>query len=80
MNVGLVDEPNLALDLEIATRIMLLGMRDGVFSSGQTLKYHLSDTVKNFVSARRIINGLDRADEFAFYAERFENILMRISK
>ena len=77
LNLELVTTPDLALNLENATRIMLLGMRDGIFSPGHTLDSHLSGMPKDFVSARKIINGLDRAEEFAYYAEKFEDILKR---
>ena len=78
LGIDFTGNPDLALDLECATRIMLVGMRDGIFSSGNTLAAHLSPGNKNYLTARKIINGSDRARIFKFYAERFEDLLIRI--
>lgn len=78
LGIDFTGNPDLALDLEYATRIMLGGMRDGLFSTGNTLAAHLSPGSKNYVSARKIINGTDRKDVFAFYAQKFEALLTRI--
>lgn len=77
LEIDLIGNPDLALGLENATRIMLKGMRDGIFSSGNTLSEHLSHDNKDYFRARKIINGLDRAGVFKFYAEKFEDIIKR---
>lgn len=68
------------MDLENSTKIMMLGMRDGLFSQGNTLAAYLSSDRRNYVAARKIINGSDRAAVIAYYAERFEAILLRIKR
>ncbi|WP_338525162.1 hypothetical protein NUH87_05865 [Pseudomonas batumici] len=78
LGLDFTGNPDLVLDLECATRIMLRGMRDGIFSSGNTLAAHLSPGSKNYLAARKIINGSDRAGIFKFYAEKFEALLVRI--
>ncbi|RMP59542.1 hypothetical protein ALQ18_200058 [Pseudomonas marginalis pv. marginalis] len=78
LGIDFTGSPDLALDLECATKIMLGGMRDGLFSSGNTLAAHLSPRNKNYLTARKIINGTDRARIFKFYAEKFEDLLIRI--
>ncbi len=78
LGIDFTGDPELALDLESTTRIMLGGMRDGIFSHGNTLAAHLSPGNKNYFTARKIINGSDRASVFKFYAEKFEALILRI--
>lgn len=54
---------------------MVIGMRDGVFT-GHSLSDYLSDSRKDYVGARRIINGTDKARIFAEYAVKFEKLLI----
>lgn len=71
---GIQDEPEAALDPETAFRIMTDGMRNGRYT-GKKLSDYISDTGKDYKNARKIINGLDRADLIAGYARTFEEIL-----
>lgn len=71
LGVNLVSNPDLALVPEISGKIMLIGMRDGDFTTKS-----LSDYIKygldfEFVNARRIINGTDRDEDIAEYAQIF---------
>jgi len=74
LNLDLVGNPDLALEPETAAKIMVLGMRDGLFTS-----YHLADFFNakqtDWVGARRIINSLDRAADIARYAKAFNAAL-----
>lgn len=63
--LDLVENPNLALELNRACHIMVLGMRDGLFTGVKFTKY------SDFVNMRRMVNGIDRAHDIASYAERF---------
>jgi predicted chitinase len=74
LGVDLEGNPALALDHEIAYRIMSLGMRKGLFT-GRSLPDFIHGTVTDYRHARRIINGMDRADLIAGYAEHFETTL-----
>ena len=76
---------DLALDPEIAARIMVKGMQEGWFAgdrSGKrhTLVRHLPDngaaTLAQFTSARRIINGTDKARKIAGEAIEFQKALV----
>ena len=62
----LLEFPDLALQPDIAAIIMFDGMRDGWFT-GYQLSDYFSDTIDDPVNARRIINGVDRAEEIAGY-------------
>jgi putative chitinase len=78
------DNLDLALDPNIAARIMVRGMQEGWFCadrSGQrhTLVRHLPAngiaSSSQFTSARRIINGTDKAGKIAGEAAKFQEAL-----
>lgn len=60
----LVNAPSLALEPKIAARIMFEGMKRGVFT-GRALSNYFSDIDDDPVNARRIVNGMDKAEEIA---------------
>lgn len=72
---SLVISPDLAMQMPIAVAILFEGMLDGWFT-GVDLADTI-DTIKDgdehadFVKARRIINGQDRAELIAGYADKF---------
>lgn len=72
--VDLYNNPDLAMQSDIAYKIMSYGMRNGTFT-GASLKQKIHDDVCDYVNARRIINGTDCANKIAGYAEKFEAIL-----
>jgi hypothetical protein len=77
LGVNLLREPDLALRPDYATRILVSGMETGWFT-GKKLGSYLRGwrgTNAEFVQARRIINGNDRATIIAAYADRFQNCL-----
>lgn len=78
LGVDLVERPDLALNPEIAMRILFEGMMDGVFT-GQSLRQHIKNgKVKDYRNARKVVNAMDRADLIAGYAEEFERALAHI--
>lgn len=72
----LYNNPDLAMQPDIAYRIMSYGMRHGTFT-GASLKRYFSDTVTDPVNARRIINGTDKAELIAGYYDKFMNIISK---
>ncbi len=67
LGLDLVGKPELASRPDVAAQILVQGMRDGSFTS---LK--LDDFIGgDFVSARKIINGLDRAQHIAAIANGY---------
>lgn len=68
---------NLALEPDIAVRILVKGMEEGAFT-GHGLSKHLPGwrgTHEQFVEARRIINGTDKAEKIAKEADGFQRAL-----
>lgn len=70
LGVDLVNRPELALDVGIALRIIFFGMINGSFT-GRGLPRYFNATTEDWRNARRIVNGLDRADDIASMARRY---------
>lgn len=70
---GIADEPEKALEPDTAYMIAARGMREGLFT-GKKLSDYINGDV-DYVQARRIVNGLDRANDIAEIAEKFERAL-----
>lgn len=70
----LVSEPDLAMIPDTAYQIMSLGMREGLFT-GKALHHYINEDGCDYVTARKIINALDKATTIASYANRFQKIL-----
>ncbi|NTG98900.1 hypothetical protein G6L95_06580 [Agrobacterium rhizogenes] len=67
---GIADDPDKALDPIKAVDILFDGMINGRFT-GKKLADYFSATVTDWVGARKIINGTDRAVDIAGYAKKF---------
>lgn len=74
LNIDLVGNPDLALQDAIAGKIIVVGMRDGLFT-GKALRDYFTSGSSDWVQARRIINGLDRAADIAGYGKLFNAAL-----
>jgi putative chitinase len=75
LGLPLEDKPDMALDAGIAADIMREGMVDGWFT-GKSLKMLPAEaTLAQFVEARRIINGKDKAQAIAKYALQYQKAL-----
>lgn len=66
----LTGNPDLAMRPDIAAAIMVRGMAEGWFT-GKKLADYITAEKADFVNARRIINGTDKAREIAAEAERY---------
>lgn len=71
--------PEHALEPQTAYQIMSFGMRNGCFT-GKKLADFINDAGCDYFHARRIINGLDHAQDIATLAEGFEQLLQGSSK
>lgn len=74
VGVDLVANPDQALNPTVAAVIIVNGMMDGWFT-GKTLTSAI-----DYADARRVVNGTDKADLIAGYAEGFEAALVAASK
>ena len=74
MNTLLLEDPDLVLKPGIAYQVMSVGMRWGIFT-GKCIGDYIDGERCDYKNARRVINGLDRWDVIARYAEAFEAIL-----
>jgi hypothetical protein len=68
------DDYNLALVASTSALITVGGMRDGDFT-GMKLSDYIKPGSVDYVNARRIVNGTDRAEQIAGYAEKYEEAL-----
>ncbi|KQV63822.1 glycoside hydrolase family 19 protein [Rhizobium sp. Root1220] len=68
--VDLVAEPDRAMEMDTAVSILIEGMVDGSFTNHK-LADHLNETTDDWVNARRIVNGTDRAEKLAGYGKTF---------
>ena len=72
--VDFYNNPDKALEPVYAIKIMFYGMLFGSFT-GKRLSNYFNDSKTDWVNARRIINGLDRANLIGSYARKFYGCL-----
>ena len=70
----LLSRPDLAMQPETSFNILVHGMKHGVFT-GKKLSDYVNENRKRYDLARYVINGRDKRDLIAKYAEMFEYIL-----
>ena len=70
VGVDLIHFPEKASELDIAVKIMFSGMFEGWFT-GKKLSDYFTPVKVDFVNARKIINGLDKAELIAGHAKKF---------
>jgi len=75
---GLVDDPDRALQPTVAAEVLERGMREGWFGRRlmDVLPLGGQATRRQFIAARRAVNGQDRAALIADYALRFQDALL----
>ena len=66
-----VSNPDQVMQPDVSLFVIVDGMKNGVFT-GKTLGDYISGNHIDFVNARRIINGTDRADLIASYAQKWQ--------
>lgn len=79
VGIDLITNPDLAMRADIAAKIMISGMSEGWFTGKSCSSYlpkaNLVATKDQFIQARKIINGSDKADLIANYAIKFQKAL-----
>lgn len=81
LGVDFVKEPRKLLEAKYAVPILVVGMKEGWFAGDKTgrhkLSRHITVAVSDFVQARRIINGTDKANLIAGYAKEYDALLLK---
>lgn len=70
VGLDLVQSPDEALNPEVAGRILIAGCTEGWFT-GRSLKDYINHTGCDFKACRKVINGLDKAEQIAALADNF---------
>lgn len=66
-----VNHPDEVMQPDVSLFVIVDGMKNGIFT-GKNLDNYISGNNVDFVNARRIINGTDRAELIASYAEQWQ--------
>jgi hypothetical protein len=74
-NVDFVEYPDAVMEPETAYLILTVGMREGLFTGKRLSDYITTPRNYDFYYARRVVNGLDKADLIAGYANDLLDIL-----
>jgi putative chitinase len=74
LGIDLIKEPKLAAREDIAARIGVEGMMLGTFT-GKKLGDYITPTKADYVNARRVVNGTDKAALIASYAVKFQTAI-----
>jgi predicted chitinase len=73
----LTTTPDVVMQPAISAEILVRGSLDGWFTSHK-LTDHVNDTKADYINARRVINGTDKAAQIADLAKQYEAALISI--
>lgn len=65
LDIDLVSRPDMVLDPAVGAKILVIGMRDGLFTGVGLGKYFKEGQPPEWLNARRIVNGVFHADYVA---------------
>ncbi len=74
LRVDFIKNPALLLEARYSVPIIIIGMTEGWFT-GKKLSDYITLQKSDFVGARRIVNGTDKADLIAGYAKAYDTDL-----
>ena len=77
LGVDLDRNPDLAMKPDISAQILVVGMFEGRFTGKRISDYITLEKV-DYIGARRVVNGTDRAELIASYAAAFEDALKAV--
>jgi predicted chitinase len=75
LGLDLLNEPELLLTYDVSIKVLFLGMKNGLFT-GHKLGEFFDYKKEDYVGARRIINGKDKAELIAIYAKSFYKAIL----
>jgi putative chitinase len=70
LRIPLYENPDLALQRDHAADILVVGMKEGIFT-GRKLSTYFNENIVDNLNARRIINGIDQQERIAAVAVKF---------
>ena len=71
LGIDLVKSPDLALDPVVSAKILAIGSLRGVFTTKKLSDFIRTGKRLDFIRARAVINGTDKAEAIALHAEKF---------
>lgn len=71
LGIDLYGNPDLALDRDVAAKLLVIGMIEGLYTTKKLSDYDTVGGGFDSINARRIINGLDKAEKIAGHYEIF---------
>lgn len=75
LGIDLTSNPDKAMDPEISAEILVVGMQEGWFT-GKKLSDYITLQKSDFLNARRIVNGMDKAKEIEALAKKYDKELL----
>ncbi|MCC5914636.1 MAG: hypothetical protein JJU46_09705 [Balneolaceae bacterium] len=75
LGIDLINNPELAEDPEIAATILVEGMKYGLYT-GRKLSDHINEFETDYINARWVVNGTDRAEDISFLAQDFQEAII----
>jgi len=73
-NVNAVQNPDIIVSPDVSVTLLIEGMMGGWFT-GKSLPQYVSGDQRDYVSARRVVNGKDRAHHIAMIAKNYEALV-----
>lgn len=75
LGVDLLHKPEMALYMDVSVKVLFIGMIKGMFT-GAKLKTYFNDDSEDWINARKIVNGLDKAQLIAGYGKKFYKAIL----
>lgn len=75
LGLDMEGSPEIALEPDVSARILVLGMENGMFT-GRSLGDYFTQAKCDWRNARRIVNGTDKADIIAGYAQSWHAAIL----
>ncbi|PYH40881.1 uncharacterized protein BP01DRAFT_360925 [Aspergillus saccharolyticus JOP 1030-1] len=79
LSLDMVTHPEIALRPDVSLVVIVHGMSKGSFTGKKLGDYITDFDHKDYINARRIVNGLDRAAEIAAFATFWEGALSGVN-
>jgi hypothetical protein len=71
LDMDLTTDPDSVMNPKVAVKILVRGCMEGWFT-GKKLGDYVNKTKKDYVGARRVVNGTDKAEDIEDLAEQYE--------